>query len=86
LPFFYAIAVILHGLWNLSVILLVIGGIMSTSQTMPGIILALLGGGLLLICVSLVGVALVATPVVLRRRGKSPQISLPKPVRSASSI
>lgn len=71
LPLFYAVSVTLHGLWNFSVLLFVIGGILSSTQLWSGGALALIGGGLLVILILLVIVALIAIPLLLRRRGNA---------------
>ena len=86
LPLFYAIAVAFHGLWNFSVILLAIGGIMSSAQLLPGLVLALMGGGILLICVSLVTVALIAAPIALKYRGDAKGSLKHTPAQDASGI
>ena len=69
LPLFYIAAVAIHGLWNLSVVCLVIGGIVSSTQSELGLVLALLGGSLLLLMILLVVVALIAIPLMLKRKG-----------------
>ena len=75
MPVFYAFAVTFHGLWNFSVVLFVIGGIMSSTQIVPGLILALLGGVMLLTCILFLAVALIATPIILKRRKESSGVS-----------
>ncbi len=76
LPLVYAAAVTFHGLWNFSVLLFVIGGIVSSSQIWLGSAMTLLGGGMLLFVILLATVALIVIPLFLKRRGNAMDTSL----------
>lgn len=71
-PLFYVMAVFLHGFWNFSVILLVAGGLMSVNQGAAGYLVAITGGGMLLVTAILVIGLLIMIPLLLKDTTSKP--------------
>jgi hypothetical protein len=68
LPLCYAISVLLHGLWNLNVVLSLAGAALSTTSEMLGTVIIISGVSVQVALTGVVLVALVSIPLVLRRR------------------
>ncbi|MDF1512356.1 MAG: hypothetical protein P1S60_00960 [Anaerolineae bacterium] len=68
IPLTYAGAVILHGLWNLSALILVYGSLLITLSELPGTVPAVIGGGMMLVMVLLVVTSLIVIPLWMKRR------------------
>jgi hypothetical protein len=68
LPLSYVLAVIFHGLWNLNVVMSLVGMGMTVSAPAVGGLLVVLGLGFQLVLIAICLIALIAIPLRLRRR------------------
>jgi len=68
LPLCYVVSVLLHGLWNLNVVLSLAGAALSTTSEVMGTVLVIAGVSVQVALTGIVLVALVSIPLVLRRR------------------
>ena len=71
LPLCYVVSVLLHGLWNLNVVLSLAGAALNTTSEVMGSVAIIAGVSVQVALTGMVLVALVSIPLVLRRRDEA---------------